>query len=204
MSPETTSIDTATADKVRGHFIGWQCRIRQLAMRKDGGRPSDGMRPRLVLSAGQELSPGVVVVLIPEEPEESTEFFRFQLRKTNDPKLIYERGLQYLQATHFQNAKSFSDRMTAVFGAGSEVVQTMLSAGDCILEFAQFSQSYRMLCTVTEAGRRRPGLSGHLVAQPAVQPIPAERHPYSRLPAGLAFRERRSRTLRARLRQNFR
>lgn len=162
MSPETTSIDTAAADKVRGHFIGWQCRIRQLAMRKDGGRPSDGMRPRLVLSAGQELLPGVVVVLIPEEPEESTEFFRFQLRKTNDPKLIYERGLQYLQATHFQNAKSFSDRMTAVFGAGSEVVQTMLSAGDCILEFAQFSQSYRMLCTVTELGEGDPAYQATL------------------------------------------
>ena len=162
MSSQTTPIETATNEKVRDHFVGWQCRLRQLAMRKDGGRPSEGMRPRLVLSDGKELSPGVVVVMVPREPEESTEFFRFQVRKTNDPKLIYDRGLQYLQATHFQSAKTFSDQMTAVFGAGSELAAAALAAGDCILEFAQFSQSYRMLCAVTELAEGDPAYQATL------------------------------------------
>ena len=31
------------------HFVGWQCRLRQLAAREGDGRPTDGMRPELVL-----------------------------------------------------------------------------------------------------------------------------------------------------------
>ena len=39
--------------------------------------------------------------------------------------------------------------MTALFGNGSDIVTALLASGECILEFAQFSQSYRMLCSVS-------------------------------------------------------
>ena len=32
---------------IRDHFLGWQCRVRQLAMRQAGGRPTSGMRPEV-------------------------------------------------------------------------------------------------------------------------------------------------------------
>ena len=41
-----------SADALRDHFLGWQCRIRQIAMRQDGGRPSAGMRPRVLDDRG--------------------------------------------------------------------------------------------------------------------------------------------------------
>lgn len=146
MTDQTEPVDAVTCEAVRNHFIGWQCRIRQIAMRQQGGRPSAGMRPRLFLASGQELSPGIAVVLVPRDPEESTEFFRFQLRKTHDPHQIYERGLQYLSATHYQNAGKFSDQLTALFGPASTIAAAALEAGTCILEFSQFSQTYRLLC----------------------------------------------------------
>lgn len=146
MTEQTEPVDAVTCEAVRNHFIGWQCRIRQFAMREHGGRPSSGMRPRLVLTDGRELSPGIAIVIVPQSPEESTEFFRFQLRKTHDPHQVYERGLQYLSATHFQNAGKFSDQLTALFGPGSAIAAATLDAGDCILEFSQFSQTYRLLC----------------------------------------------------------
>ena len=146
MTEQTEPVDAVTCEAVRNHFIGWQCRIRQIAMRQHGGRPSSGMRPRLVLADGRELSPGISIVIVPHEPEESTEFFRFQLRKTHDPHQVYERGLQYLSATHFQNAGKFSDQLTALFGPGSAIAGAALDAGACILEFSQFSQTYRLLC----------------------------------------------------------
>ena len=37
-----------TAAKRRDSFLDWQCRIRQVAMREEGGRPSPGMRPRVL------------------------------------------------------------------------------------------------------------------------------------------------------------
>ncbi len=38
---------------IRDHFLAWQCRIRQMAMREQGGRPSPGMRPRVLTVAGR-------------------------------------------------------------------------------------------------------------------------------------------------------
>ena len=68
--------------KMRDHFLAWQCLIRQSAMREQGGRPSAGMRPRVADLEGRELAPALTVLLIPNEPEESTAFFRFQVMKT--------------------------------------------------------------------------------------------------------------------------
>ena len=38
----------AAALALRREFIGWQCRLRQMAARESGGRPSSGMRPRVI------------------------------------------------------------------------------------------------------------------------------------------------------------
>lgn len=135
-------------EKIRDHFLNWQCRIRQIAMRQDGGRPAQGMRPEVLLKGGEVLSPAISILLVPKKPEESTDFFRFQCQKTHDPAQIYEKGLQFLQGTHFQKAKTFSDELTALFSPSSDVAQTLLKEGECLLAFEQFSQRYKMFCTV--------------------------------------------------------
>ncbi|WP_282606375.1 hypothetical protein [Pelagibius sp. Alg239-R121] len=147
---QSVQLNGQAESKLKHHFLGWQCRLRQIAMRKDGGRPSSGMRPRLLSEQGHELVAGLSIVIVPEDSQESTEFFRFQVQKTHDPRQVYEKGLTYLQSTHFQKAKSFSDRMTALFSRGAELPMALLDSGQCILEFAQFSQSYRLVCSVSE------------------------------------------------------
>jgi hypothetical protein len=137
-----------SAEALRDYFLGWQCRIRQIAMRQDGGRPSPGMRPRVLTPAGDELVPALTVLIVPKEPEESTAFFRFQVQKTHDPRDVYERGLAYLQADHFQQPGTFSDELTAALPKSSALAAALLSAGACILAFEQFRQSYRLPCTV--------------------------------------------------------
>ncbi|CAN0605427.1 unnamed protein product, partial [Ectocarpus sp. 12 AP-2014] len=69
---------------------------------------------------------------------------------------VYEKGLTYLQATHFQNAKSFSERLTALFNRGAAVPSKLLDAGHCILEFEQFSQKYYLTCRVEELKNDTP------------------------------------------------
>jgi hypothetical protein len=141
------------AKELRGHFLAWQCRIRQIAMRQDGGRPSSGMRPR-VFVGGREVAPALTVLIVPKDSSETTALFRFQVQKTVDPRDVYERGLALLQADYFQEPKSFSDRLTAVLPAGSALAATLLAEGACVLEFDQFSQHYRLPCTVAAL---RPG-----------------------------------------------
>jgi hypothetical protein len=138
----------AEAASLRNHFLGWQCRIRQIAMRQDGGRPSPGMRPRVLNGAGRELSPALTVLIVPKTPAESTAFFRFQVQKSPDPRDIYERGLTFLQADYFQHPSAFADTLTAVLPGDSELAATLLAEAGCVLEFRHFRQFYRLPCAV--------------------------------------------------------
>lgn len=137
-----------SAKQLRDHFLAWQCRIRQIAMRQDGARPSPGMRPRLLDDSGRDLAPGLTVLLVPRDPSESTAFFRFQVMRSADPRDLYERALSYLQADYFQRPESFSDRLLAILPEGSPVAAALIAQGRCILVFEQFSQAYRLPCAV--------------------------------------------------------
>ena len=133
---------------LREQFFAWQCRIRQIAMREDEGRPSPGMCPRLLARNDEVLAERIITLIIRGAPEESTDFFRFQVQKTNDPKLVRERTLQFLQSTHFHGAKEFADCLTAAFGEKSALAADLIERGKCILEFKQFNQGYRVHCSV--------------------------------------------------------
>ncbi|MEX1061094.1 MAG: hypothetical protein WED13_08740 [Methyloceanibacter sp.] len=133
---------------LRDQFLAWQCRIRQIAMRQDGGRPSPGMRPRLLDQAGRDMVPALTLLMIPRDPSESTAFFRFQVMRSADPRELYERALGFLQADYFQQPASFSDQLLAILPEGSKVAAALTAEGRCILEFEQFSQAYRLPCAV--------------------------------------------------------
>ena len=139
---------------LRDQFLAWQCRIRQIAMRQDGGRPSAGMRPRLLGKASREILPALTVILIPRDPAESTTFFRFQVMRSADPRELHERALGYLQADYFQRPATFSDRLLAILPERSRVAATLVAERRCILAFEQFSQAYRLPCAVSAL---RPG-----------------------------------------------
>ena len=125
-------------------------------MRQDGGRPSAGMRPRVLATTGREIAAALTVLIIPQEPRENTEFFRFQVQRTLDAREIYERGLAHLQAEYYQRPKEFSDRLTAALPPESTVAAALLVEGSCILEFDQFRQFYRLPCAVFELEQGEP------------------------------------------------
>ncbi len=174
-----------SADALRDHFLGWQCRIRQIAMRQDGGRPSPGMRPGVRTRDGRVLSPAVTVLLLPAEPRESTAFFKFQVQRSNDAREVYDRALAFLQADFFQEPHTFSDRLYAVFpeefgprrrphrgrrhGSGVRSVPPALRAA---------------LPRACARSKRRRARGRHL-AQPALQSFPAGDGSCARLRAGM-------------------
>ena len=139
-----------SAKDLRDHFLAWQCRIRQIAMRQDGGRPSPGMRPRVLDGSGREIAAALTILLLPREPEESTSFFRFQVMRSPDPRDLYERALAYLQAEYFQRPGTFSDSLLAVLAGGSSLATALIAEGVCTLAFDQFGQSYSVPCAVRE------------------------------------------------------
>jgi hypothetical protein len=141
---------------MRDSFIGWQCRIRQHAFRTQGGRPSPGMRPRVLGPEGNELADGVTVLLIEEEPAETIAQFRFIARKTHDPAARLKAVVALLSAAYFQSSRAFSDRMTALFLSESPIAEALLEGGECRLEFDQFSQRYSLPCAVAALAEDDP------------------------------------------------
>jgi hypothetical protein len=142
------------SDSLRDDFLAWQCLIRQKAMRQQAGRPSAGMRPRLIVDDARELMEALTVLMIPASPDDTTPEFQHIVRRTRDPRDRYNRGVQLLSTTYYQNARGFSDRLAAVFTDGSAVAAALLEIGSCVLEFRQFNQGFRLPCRVAalEAG----------------------------------------------------
>ncbi len=132
------------------HFLGWQCRLRQLAVREAGGRPTSGMRPELHLDSAQDPLGRITVLIVKQDPGEATAEFRHMVGRTHDPALRYDNALKTLAAAYYQHPKEFSDELTALFGPDSETAARLLGAGHCALAFEQYSQSYRLPCAARE------------------------------------------------------
>ena len=135
--------------ELREQFFAWQCRIRQIAMREDEGRPAPGMCPKVLTASGDVLADRIITMMVRGSPEESTDFFRFQVQKHNDPSEIRKKTLTYLQSTHYHGPREFMDCLTALFGTTSPFATNLLEQKKCILEFKQFSQGYRLHCNVS-------------------------------------------------------
>ena len=147
---------------LRDYFIGWQCRVRQMAMRDHGGQPLAGMRPKITAKSGEILSPAVIVLLIEREPKASTAYLKYQVQRCNEAQRVFEAGVTYLGGEHYQRPELFSDEMTALFGAGSTTAHTLLKAREVLLDFAQFAQSFRMFCKVRRIGATDPACQASL------------------------------------------
>lgn len=148
--PHNLVLTAQAAAALRDDFLGWQCRIRQLSVRQTGGRPTPGMRPRVLTAQGDELSPGIVVLIVEQDSADSTALFRHQYLKTNDPIERYDKVLEILAGGYFQQPARFADVVTASFGPESTLAQRLLVHGSCVLAFEQYAQAYRLPCRVAE------------------------------------------------------
>ncbi len=144
------------AERLRDHFVGWQCRIRADAMRRRAGQPSPGMRPQVLSAAGEELAPAMTTLLVRREAESFAPEFRHLARRTHDPRDRRDAALALLAERYYQYARDFSDLLTATFAAASPLAADLEREGRCVLAFAQDSQRYSLPCTVQRLGRDDP------------------------------------------------
>ena len=141
-------------EELRDRFLRWQCRIRQIAMRNEDGRPTSGMTP-LAQVAGEPVAR--IVTALSKRPEYSvTMELRHLARRTHDPAERRENALELLAERHYQAATEFSDTLTASFAPDSGVASRLVEARECQLDFEQFSQRFRLRCTVRRLSEHNP------------------------------------------------
>ena len=143
-------------EQLRDHFLGWQCRIRQIATRSRDGRPTSGMMP-LAFAAGADTPVAHIVTVLCKRPEHSvTMELRHMARRTHDPAERRENALTFLAERYYQSAREFSDILTASFPPDSATAATLLDHRECRLAFEQFSQRFDVHCTVRRLSRNNP------------------------------------------------
>jgi hypothetical protein len=133
---------------LRNHFLGWQCRLRQLAVREAEGRPSEGMRPILEIPGAESPPVQITTLIVHLDPQVITAEFRHLVRRTQDPAERHKSALRLLSASYYQYPEDFSDRLTALFGPSTDLAAQLPLAGRCTLHFEQYSQRYRLPCGV--------------------------------------------------------
>ena len=137
-------------------FLKWQCRVRQMAMRDNQGRPGDEITPALYLP-GQNEPLGHIITLLNKSPGYSvTPELLHMAKKTNDPAQRREQAIRFFSATYYQKAAEFSDILTATFPPGSPGAATIREAGNVRLRFDAFAQVFDLHCKVWKLAPHNP------------------------------------------------
>ena len=148
MNITSTVIGKQDQFELRKSFIKWQCRVRQIAMRENGGKPDEGIIPIIKLETlSSEL--GSVITLIHKLPKFSvTAELIHMSKKTMDPAQRRDQAVRFLSSAYYQKHAEFSDLITATFEPNSKGAKIILQEAYCILMFEAFSQRYDLHCTV--------------------------------------------------------
>ncbi len=137
-------------------FLKWQCRVRQMAMRDNFGRPDDGITPVVILGGTSEPM-GHVITILNKVPQFSlTPELEHMARQTNDPAQRRDKALQFLSSSYYQKSEEFSDLLTATFPAKSPGAARIRSANRCTLVFDAFNQRFDLACKVWKLVPRNP------------------------------------------------
>ena len=134
--------------ELRKSFLKWQCRVRQSAMRENGGKPDDGIMPMLKLE-NSESALGSIITLIHKRTQFSvTAELTHMVKKTMDLAQRRNQAVGFLSSTYYQKYAEFSDILTATFRPNSIGAKNILQSGTCLLIFDAFNQCYDIKCKV--------------------------------------------------------
>ncbi len=148
--------ESYSVSPLRLAFLRWQCRVRQMSMRDNQGRPDDAITPAMFLP--DEAEPmGHVITLLNKSPGYSvTPELMHMARKTNDPAQRRDQAIRFFSATYYQKAAEFSDILTATFPPGSPGAATIREAERVRLRFDAYAQVFDLSCKVWLLTERNP------------------------------------------------
>lgn len=133
-------------------FLSWQCRLRKMSVREQGGRPSTGMSAGVYSISGGEEKSRMNFLIVKQDPELVTSELRHLIRKSRDPSDWVKNGLRILSERHYQDDKEFSNDLTALFSLDSSLAEALITASQCRLEFRQDSIEYAFNFKVSQLG----------------------------------------------------
>ena len=141
---------------LRDAFLRWQCRVRQIAMRENGGYPDEAITPMLKLSDNTEPSARLITVLSKSPIHSKISEMRHMVKSTHDPAQRREKAIEFFAGTYYQKVREFSDILTATFSPGTTRAQDIHAASSCTLVFDSYGQRFDLSCIVSALARGSP------------------------------------------------
>ena len=80
-------------------FLGWQCRLRQIAVREEDGRPTPGMRPQFDFSEDGQFANAITVLIVRVDAFADASQFRHLVLRSQDPAERLASGGQPLRSS---------------------------------------------------------------------------------------------------------
>ena len=84
---------------LRLSFLKWQCRVRQIAMRDNHGRPDDAITSALFLPGADEPMGHIITVMNKSPGYSVTPELLHMAKKTNDPAQGRDQAIRFFSAT---------------------------------------------------------------------------------------------------------
>lgn len=134
--------------KLLESFLRWQCRVRQIAMRDNQGRPDDAIAPELTLAGETEPMGHIITVISKWGAYTKTPELKHMSKRTNDPAQRRNKALEFFSETYYQQSREFSDTLTATFPPDSAGADSLVAAGECTLKFEAYNQRFDLICKI--------------------------------------------------------
>ena len=141
---------------LRDAFLRWQCRVRQISMRENFGRPDDAIKPRLTLNTDSEPIGDIITVLSRTPSYSKTPEIRHMVQSIFDPSQRREKAIQFFSEIYYQKFLQFSDTLTAAFSPNSPVAEAICTAKASSLTFENYGQRFDLDCTVSTLTKNNP------------------------------------------------
>ena len=141
---------------LRDAFLRWQCRVRQIMMRDEAGRPGDGIMPALTPKGANEPLGHIITVMSKSPAHSKVPEMRHMATRTQDPAQMRESALKFFSEFYYQKASEFSDVLTATFPPDSPGAQAIRRADRCTLSFEAMGQRFDIDAKVWKLATKNP------------------------------------------------
>lgn len=139
---------------LRDAFLRWQCRVRQMGMREQMGRPGDPIMPQVTLAGAHEPMGRIITVMNKLPQYSKTPEMQHMVKRTFDPAQRRDKAIELFSETYYQRAREFSDILCAAFQPGSAGADAIRAAGNVTLTFEAYNQRFDIVAKVWKLTRK--------------------------------------------------
>ncbi len=133
---------------LRDEFLKWQCRVRQIVMRENQGRPDSSVAPEVKFPVHAETVFRCVTVLCRKAEHSINPELHHMVKSTQELAARRDKAVGFLAERYYQQPGLFADVLTSTFEADSERFRFLIAQKSCILEFGAYNHAYKLKCEV--------------------------------------------------------